>query len=354
MNLYIHLPTNLKMFELFVENKEYLVWGSSKNEKKIAAFFMKNFPGEIMENLSSQYEINFLAARKLKKVDNNIFNRIQGIYYGSDNCEYLAPRLDEIKKAYDLFQQAKKKYYFQWGFVLVTPYVGNKMMESLKPGLDWLNERAGKKWIEVVINDLWVLQYINKNCSNLKPIAGRVFHKLMKTPLVDTYGNKAHVPGQLMRNKSPEEIDKMQEEIVKHQNEFYSSCEATFKPFLNFTKKQGIKRATLDFMEQRKGLYEKEYQLGIDLYYPWALIFTGRLCDTSAIEQPERWNYAINKPCPRTCSRYDLSYKVKTVWYNLLQRWNAAYRSEIDLDRLPEKFLFEPKNRLVFSPFINV
>jgi hypothetical protein len=92
----------------------------------------------------------------------------------------------------------------------------------------------------------------------------------------------------------------------------------------------------------------------IDLYYPWALVFTWRLCDTSAIENPSRWFYATDDICPRTCNRYDINYKVKTVWYNLIQRWNAWYRSELNLDYLPDDFVKNENNRIIFSPFISV
>lgn len=354
MNLYLHLPTNLKIFELFVENKEYIVGWASKSEKKVAEFFLKNFPGEVMNEQSPQYETNFLAIRQLKKIDDNIFNRIQGIYYGSDNCEYLAPTVQEIEKAYDLFQEARKKYYFQWGFVFVTPYVWQKIMDRLQETLTWLDSKAGKRKIEVIVNDLWVLHFITKKTTNLQPIMWRVLHKLMKTPLVDTYWNKAHVPWDIMRNKSPQEIKEFQDQIVKNQNDFYQSCEATFEPYLSFLQKKWINRATLDFMENREKLYTQGYKIGIDLYYPWAIVFTWRLCDTSAIETPARWDYAIDTICSRTCARYDLFYKIKTVWYNLVQRWNAAYRSELNLEKLPINFLYNTKNRLVFAPFIAV
>jgi hypothetical protein len=64
--------------------------------------------------------------------------------------------------------------------------------------------------------------------------------------------------------------------------------------------------------------------------------------------------YAVDDICPRTCDKYDVSYKVKTVWYKMLQRWNAWYRSELNLDLLSESFIQNKNNRLIFSPFITV
>jgi len=354
MNLYIHLPTNLKIFELFVENKDYILWWNSKSEREIAGFFLKNFPGEVMNELSPQYETNFVSLRKLKQIDKNITNNIQGIYYGSDNCEYLSPTKQEVEKALELYEQANKKYFFKkWkkGFVLVTPYVWWKMLERLKESLSFLNE----KWkFEVVVNDLWVLRYIQKSCPNLKVIIWRVFHKLLKTPLVDTYWNHAHVPGEKMKNATPQQIEIYQQEIVKNQNEFYNSIELSLPYYVKFLEKNNIERVWTDFMANREKLYKKDYKKWIDLYYPWALVFTWRLCDTSAIENPERWNYALDEVCPRTCFRYDLFYKLKTVWYDLIQRWNSAFRNEIDIEKLDEKFIYNKENRIVYAPFISV
>ncbi len=354
MQLYIHLPTNLKSFELLLENKDYLLGWNSKSEKEIASFFLKNFPWEVMNELSPQYETNFVTMRKLKQFDKNIANNIQGIYYGSDNCEYLTPTKPELEKALYIYEKANKKYFFkQWkkGFVLVTPYVGWKMLERLKESLDFLNNN----WqFEVVVNDLWVLRYIQKNCKNLKPIVWRIFHKLLKTPLVDTYWNHAHVPWEQMKNKTTQQIQMMQEEIVKNQNNFYDSLELSFKPYVRFLDKNSLKRVGTDFMQSRSKMFDKDYEKGIDLYYPYACVFTGRLCDTSAIENEERWHYATDEVCPRTCWRYDVFYKIKTVGYDLLQRWNAWFRIEKDIERIWEDFLYNKQNRLIYAPFVSV
>lgn len=354
MKLYIHLPTNLKVFQLLVENKDFILGWNSKNEKEIAQFFLNNFPWEVMETLSSQYEANFVTMRKLKQIDKNIANNIQWIYYGSDNCEYLVPTKMEIEKALDLYEQANKKYFFkQWkrGFVLVTPYVGNAMLQRLKETLDFLNT----KWnFQVVVNDLGVLRYIQKNCPNLQIIVWRIFHKLLKTPLVDTYWNHAHVSGESMKNSSAEQIAHKQQEIVANQNDFYDSLELSFKPYLKFLQKNEIARVWVDFMNKRSKMFDEKYWAEIDLYYPYACVFTWRLCDTSAIQNEERWNFATNEPCPRTCRKFDVFYKIKTVWYKLLQRWNSWFRLEQDIENLNTDFLYKQDSRLVYAPFVTV
>lgn len=366
MELFIHIWTNLEYFNLLNKWKLLSVW---KQDRDLASFFMENFPGELATNISAQYEVNFMAIREIKKrFWQNYFDKIAGIYYWSDNCEYLVPTKIEIEKAIENFKEFNKNYppHKVRTFTFVTPYVWNKMLERLEESLEYLNSLNMKNPIEVVVNDFWVLRLLNTKYKNLNINFGRLIHKLLKTPLIDTFWYEAHPAWELIKNKTEQEKLRLRDEIVKWQLKFYNSSEASLDIYKNFLDKNSVKRVALDYMEKREDLYKncqppsplpiKEGGLiWIDLYYPWALIFTGRLCDTSAIENPSRWMYAIDDICPRTCDRYDVSYKIKTVWYNMLQRWNAWYRSELNLDFLSEVFISnELDNRLVFAPFITV
>jgi hypothetical protein len=183
-----------------------------------------------------------------------------------------------------------------------------------------------------------------------------VIHKLLKTPLIDTYGYEVHPAGEHIKNKSQAEIDVLRAEIVKWQLRFYNSTEVSLSLYRNFLNKYKIDRVALDYMERRGELYDNSRfgDIGIDLYYPWALIFTGRLCDTSAIENPARGYYAIDDICPRTCARYDIGYKIKTSGYKMIQRGNAAYRSELKLDSLSPDFVNNQSNRIIYAPFVSV
>lgn len=348
--------TNLEYFDLLNSWKLLSQW---KDDRELANFFMQNFPGELAENISPQYEINFASIREIKrKFGQDYFNKISWIYYWSDNCEYLAPAKQEIEKAIEKFQIFNKNFppHCVRSFTLVTPYVGELMLGRLDETLAYLNDLKIKNQIEVVVNDFWVLNLINKKYKNLKIIFWRLIHKILKTPLVDTYGYNAHPAGELIKNKSEQEKLKLREEIVKWQMRFYNSAEVSLGVYRNFLNKFSVSRVTLDFMEKREELFDNFRFEGfwVDLYYPWALIFTWRLCDTSAIENEKRWFYAVDEVCPRTCNRYDIFYKIKTSNYKMIQRWNSGFRSELNLDFLKEDFIKNPKNRLVYSPFITV
>lgn len=356
MNLFIHIWTNLEYFELLAKAK---LLSQAKKDRDLASFFMDNFPWELADTISPQYEVNFMAIREIKKrLWTEAFNKIDWVYYWSDNCEYLIPYKVELEKAIEHFKEFNKNFppHKVRTFTLVTPYVGNTMLEKLDESLAYLNDLKIKNPIEVVVNDLWVLRLLTIKYKNLQICFGRVIHKLLKTPLVDTYGYEAHPAWELIKNKIEQEKLALRDEIVKWQMRFYNSSEVSLDSYRGFLTKHNIKRVALDYMEKRSDLYDNARfsEVWIDLYYPWALIFTGRLCDTSAIENEKRWMYALDDICPRTCNRYDIYYKVKTVWYKMIQRWNAWYRSELNLDFLKDDFINYEKNRLVFTPFIAV
>lgn len=354
MDLHIHIWTNLEYFELLNKGKLLSTW---KQDKDLANFFMQNFPWELAETISPQYEINFMWIREIKKkIWIDAFNKISGIYYWSDNCEYLLPYKHEIEKAIEHFREFNKNFppHTVRSFTLVTPYVWDKMMVKLEETLDFLNNLKIKNSIEVVVNDFWVLRLLNKKYKNLKPIFGRLIHKILKTPLIDTFWYEAHPAWEKIKNKPEQEKLRLRDEIVKWQMKFYSSSEVSLDIYKNFLQKYDINRVALDYMEKREELFKNQDNVSIDLYYPWALIFTWRLCDTAAIENPSKWFYATDDICPRTCNRYDVFYKIKTKDYKMVQRWNSGYRSELNLDFLKEEFVQNRDNRLVFSPFITV
>lgn len=354
MELFLHIWTNLEYFDLLNKGKLLSQW---KKDRELASFFMENFPWELAENISPQYEINFMAIREIKKKFwNNIFDKISGIYYWSDNCEYLVPTKKEIEEAIEKFKEFNKNFppHKVRNFVLVTPYVWDKMLKRLEEDLEYLNNLKIKNKIEVVVNDFWVLNLLNNKFKNLNICFGRLLHKQLKTPLVDTYWYDVHPSWELIKNKTKSEKDELKKEIIKWQMKFYNSSEVWLDLFKNFLNKFWVRNVAIDFMQNREDLYKNYNWVWIDLYYPWALIFTWRLCDTSAVENEKRWYYAIDDICPRTCNRYDISYKIKTVWYKMIQRWNSGYRSEIDLSNLNEDFVKNNDNRLVFSPFVPV
>jgi hypothetical protein len=78
------------------------------------------------------------------------------------------------------------------------------------------------------------LNLLYKKYKNLKPIFGRLIHKILKTPLIDTYGYEAHPAGELIKNKTEQEKLALRAEIVKWQMKFYNSAEVSLEEYRSF------------------------------------------------------------------------------------------------------------------------
>lgn len=356
MKFFIHLGTNLEYFKLL---NEWFLLSQGKKDREVADFFVQNFPWELAETISPQYEINFMSLREIRKkfwVD--AFNKIEGIYYGSDNCEFLLARKKELVEAIEQFREFDKKYppHTIRTFVFVTPYIWNALLPALEESLDYLNNLKIKNPIEVVVNDFGTLRLLTTKYTRLKPIFWRLIHKLLKTPLIDSFWYDVHPSGEAIKNKTSQEIEIMKAEIIKWQIKFYNSAEISLEELQNFLKRYDIERVALDYIEKRGNLYDNKrfWDFGIDLYYPWSIVFTWRLCDTASIENPSKGYYATDDICPRTCNRYDIFYKIKTSYYKLIQRGNAGFRSSINLDYLSEDFVKNENNRFIYAPFVSV
>ncbi len=364
MQLWINVVNN-KIFEN-IENILY------SDDRKVAQWFLKNLPWEVYENLSPQYEFQVMSAMQIRKVLWwNIFKNIKWFYFWTDQCEFLLPTVEEIKRAIEILKNFDKKYVTKElkRFVFVTPYYWNlNIRKRLIEDLQYLNDNAKyinpKQWfVEVVVNDFWTLKLI-KDFNNLKPLLWRLLVKTLKNPIVDTLWleKNIHVPWEMMKNKTKEQIEKIKKELAENQKKWFSRTSLTNKYFVKWVLEEGISRFSIDYQyiidfEYIQDYFdklskEKEINLNLDIWYPYALIFVGRLCDTSAIENIRRWYFPIDEVCPRTCWRYDLFVKnFETVWYKIIQRWNAQYKSQIELN-LPKNVIDVYENRLIYQPLI--
>ena len=349
---------NLKV----LENLENILYS---DDRKIGKRFAENLPWEVYDNLSPQYEIQVLSSMQIRK---NLWPKsiknIKWIYFWTEQCEFLLPNVEEIKKAVVLLKEFDKKYVTKdiKQFVFLTPYYWNQIIrDRLIEDLEYLNENAWyinkkTKTVEVVVNDFWTLRLLEKY-SNLKPILGRLIVKTLKTPIVDTLWmeKNVHIPWELMKNKSQEEIIKIKKQIAQNQKKWIASSAISNKYFTNFFEKKWLYRYWIDYLKDSKELYKPiswKDEIKIDIYYPYANVFVWRLCDTSAIEDIKRWYYPIDKVCPRTCWKYDMFIKnMETVWYKLFQRWNAQYKSQVELE-LYEDTIEKYENRLIYTPLI--
>lgn len=352
MQLWIHVH-NIEV----MQNLETLLLS---DDKQVAKWFMKNLPWEIYEALSPQYEFQVVSAIQIRKVFWWwIFKNIKWIYFWSDQCEFLIPTVSEIQKAVELLKTFDKKYVSNElkKFTLLTSYYWNSLIrDRLIEVFEYLNSNAltinPKTWkVEVVVNDLWTLKLLS-NYTNLLPVLWRLLVKTLKNPIIDTLWIEkwVHVPWEMMKNKSKEEISKIRKNISENQLEWIWNSSLSNSYFINFFNKYNINRYWIDYLIDFNNLYQTEHI--IDIYYPYALVYVWRLCDTAAIDDVRRWYYPIDDICRRTCWKYDINIKdFETVWYKLVSRWNSSYKTQIELN-LDANVLDKYENRLIYSPLI--
>ncbi len=333
------------------------------DDRQVARWFMQNLPGEVYEQLSPQYEIQVQSGMQIRKtLGPNAIKNIKWFYFGTEQCEYLMPTLAEVKEAIQIMKDFDKKYVTKdiKQFVMVTPYYGHtKIKDRILEVLQYLHQNAYQinpktKIVEVVINDWGTWQLIKKhNLDKLKPILWRLLVKTLKNPLVDTFGleKNVHIPGEMMKNKTPQQIQELKKQIANNQRKGFGRSALNNQYFIRFLDKKWIQRAGIDYQQDYPSLYQVD-DIPIDVYYPYALIFVGRLCDTSSLENVRRWYYAIDEICPRTCLKYDLNIQnFDTVGYKILQRGNAQFKSQISLN-IPQDALEKYENRLIYAPLI--
>lgn len=332
--------------------------------KGTAMWFLKNLPWEIYENLSPEYELQVQSALTISKTlkSSDPLKAVYGIYFGSDQCEFLIPTLEETKEAIDEVKSFSKTYNpaIFTEFAFMTPTYGNKKMrERLIANLEYLNDNAQfinnkKKTVQVIVNDLGVLNILKK-LPNLIPVIWRTLVKTLKNPLIDTFGldKNVHIAGEKMTNQSQAFIEEAKKKIANEQRNFFDDSPLSNPMFTNFYKSRNINRFALDYQTNMKNAFNTmEKDIGVDIYYPYARVFQGRLCDVGAIDDSRRGNYPIDVVCPRSCLKFQMKIKnFQTMGYKLIQKGNSQYKTA-DFLELPEDFIKSKNNRIIYTPIM--
>ena len=109
---------------------------------------------------------------KIKNVDLKKFERI---YYGSEFCDRKIFLKNEIEIIFRLIDKFKLK------FSLLTPPTTDRHFHQIKKAIDLISEKySGKEGFEVIVNDLGVLNFINKSAASrqkIEIVAGRIIGK---------------------------------------------------------------------------------------------------------------------------------------------------------------------------------
>lgn len=96
------------------------------------------------------------------------------LYFGDDFCERLIPTVPALEKILEFTGSNNKKV------TLLTPYCTGKGLEALRPVLEVLaGYGAGA---EVVVNDLGVLNVLNRDFPQLPAVLGRLYTSMLLHP----------------------------------------------------------------------------------------------------------------------------------------------------------------------------
>jgi len=161
--------------------------------------FNEEFFWEIKENINPQYEIFLKSYQTIKdfyqaKLNNKkLIDLIEWFYVWTEQCEFLALSKEEYKniksEIFNFFWNRKK-------IVLVIPYYWNKIIEHRIKEL--IEEYIKDKEIvqkEIVINNLWIKEYIEKKSKEYKRRVKIIFWTLLikhfKAPIFEQYESNA-------------------------------------------------------------------------------------------------------------------------------------------------------------------
>ena len=264
--------------------------------------------------LHEKREQLFFDSRELRQL-------VKGVYLGSDTCAHLLPSIRGLVEAQKICTERRQR------LTLVLPPVPQAALAYATT----LVESFAVHGEEVVVNDFGMLRLVQR-FSNLRPILGRLMHKTRRNAFVDHLD-----PAEISPNQRAAQRAVLQESEygLAQVRELYRS--------------QGIGRAGLDNLGYNHTFSLNKPRLHLDIYYPWACLSVGRVCDIASLSN--RQHAVIPQvECRKICRTIGATYPESGI-FGLLQRRNAIYIPQMDLSFTPE-IIRNDRNRLVFEPWL--
>jgi hypothetical protein len=199
--------------------------------------------------------------------------------YGNEFCEHLIPsprRFEAVLNAADEGGMSA---------TLLTPYVSDAGIESLKPLFEMLSMRGGG---EVVFNDWGVLNLLRREFRNLKPIQGRLMNKSLRDPRVTGVYAASDAPAPALVSLRRSNLD----------------CIS----YTGFLSGLGVDSVELDNLPQGVDLSFAENGVKASAYVPFGFISTSRICMPAGIHYDKRDKFQPGAPCHHECQTHLLEY----------------------------------------------
>jgi hypothetical protein len=199
--------------------------------------------------------------------------------YGNEFCEHLIPSPPQIEAV--MAAAAERGM----GVTLLTPYVSDAGIESLKPLFETLSaSEAG----EVVFNDWGVLNLLRREFPRLKPVQGRLMNKSLRDPRVTGVYGASDAPAPALVSLRRSNLD----------------C-ASYTGFLSGL---GVDTVELDNLPQGVDLSFAENGVKASAYVPFGFISSSRICMAAGIHYDKRDKFQPGAPCHHECQTHLLEY----------------------------------------------
>lgn len=231
-------------------------------------------------------------------------NPVKYIYYGQEFCQYRLPSLEEIKYVV--------KYCTDNGleFVLVTPPLTDYGIRICRKYIEYFISIEMK--CDIVINDVGLLNYINKIDYKGNIIFGRILEKsIHETRLTDLEEQQYYSPKGY---------------------EYIKSLALQSKNYEALFEKERVSRIEYD---GRKTI-DRGLGLKVDYIYPTEYLTTGRMCLFRVASQKPEDKFLLNDNCQKLCKNN----------YEILSKMTSYYKIDSSKRRIREMRVLRKGNTL--------
>lgn len=251
---------------------------------------------------------------EVNELDNKL-EQIDYIYYGSEFCINKFVR----NKEYDLI--CKKCLDSNKRLCILTPIIPEAFWNH---AISFIDKFASyKQEIEIVVNDLGLLNYINKFYQNKFIVTlGRLLNRVKKAPSILNYFEK-------LNSDSKEALQT-------------SSCND--EKNLHILYDNNIKNIQYDNIIQKNHITH-DNNIEKHLWYPYVQITTARKCIASCLEEDA---YFFNNICNQSCDNTYYQLYNDVIKRKIILCGNTLfYKNAV----LPDNYL--EFNRIIFNGSIN-
>jgi hypothetical protein len=201
--------------------------------------------------------------------------------FGTEFCENLIPS----PAALDAASQAARSRGL--AFTLLTPYVGNAGLASLRPLFDGLAQTGG----EVVFNDWGVLNLLRRDYPMLTPVQGRLLNKSLRDPRVTPMYASAPSPAAPAAAAAS----------LRQSN---LDCDS----YTALLARLGVRAVELDNLPQGNDLGFVASGMHAHVSLPFGFISTSRVCMAAGLHYHKAEKFQPGAPCRHECQTHLLEY----------------------------------------------